>query len=356
MDKNNKNNHPAFGRLALTVLIFFTGLYAILYEVNEILRYKNGGEVDMVHSFYKLKKDSLDVLVIGSSHAYYGFQTNQAWEDYGVASYVMGSPSQTMICSYYLLEEALQYQKPQVVLLESYYFRSGKVFVQDSNLRAVTDNMKNLQNKRELIDLGLPEADWKEKLAYYVPFFKYHSRWKELDQSDFTQKSFYKGSLVRLKHKSFRAPEPTDEKKEIPETALEYFEKIRALCEENDIRLVVFKTPVSNGSGENSDWYHNTMGITNSLSDYLEERSVPYLKLQDQVGIDFENDFYDYCHLSFTGQKKVTAYLMDWLTAQYDLPSHKGDPAYSSYDREYEEFKDYINTQKTSGSEDRDDV
>ena len=40
----------------------------------EILRRKTAAETDMVHSFYEIEENSLDVLFLGSSHLYYGVQ------------------------------------------------------------------------------------------------------------------------------------------------------------------------------------------------------------------------------------------------------------------------------------------
>lgn len=50
--------------LALGLLLFM--------QLGEVLRRKTGAETDMVHSFYEIEEDTLDVLFLGSSHLYYG--------------------------------------------------------------------------------------------------------------------------------------------------------------------------------------------------------------------------------------------------------------------------------------------
>lgn len=327
----------------IELLVFFIGICSLLFVSNEVLRKKEGKGVDMVRSFYRLEPESIDVLVLGSSHAYYGFQPNQLWEEHGITSYVLGSPSQTMICSYYLLKEALKYQKPKVVLLEGYYFRSGEVFVFEERLRPVTDNIRTFEYKRDLIEMAFPDAGWKEKLPYYVPFLLYHSRWKEIKKYDFIQPDYYKGALVRFGESPHETPAPpSEELEEIPETAIEYFEKIQDLCRDNNIELVVFKTPITDANGDELEWYLETTGLNNSVAVYLDKQNIPFLPMQNDIDIDYAHDFNDYGHLNFTGQKKATEYLGNWLTAHYDLPSHKEDPAYRSWEKDHEDFLQFL--------------
>lgn len=39
------------------------------------------------------------------------------WENYGISSYIRGSAEQLIWQSYYLLEDTLKYEKPQVVIV-----------------------------------------------------------------------------------------------------------------------------------------------------------------------------------------------------------------------------------------------
>lgn len=72
-------------RIAGTVLFFVTGIL-IFCGISEALRRKTAEATDMVHSFYEIEEDTLDVLFLGSSHLYYGVQPNELWRDYGIAS------------------------------------------------------------------------------------------------------------------------------------------------------------------------------------------------------------------------------------------------------------------------------
>ncbi|HIR28929.1 MAG TPA: hypothetical protein IAB84_13270, partial [Candidatus Choladousia intestinigallinarum] len=126
--------------IAAAVLFLVLGL--ILFgRAAEILRRKTAAETDMVHSFYEIEENSLDVLFLGSSHLYYGVQPGELWGQYGITSYVMGSPEQTAATSYYLLKEAFTRQKPKVVAMESYYLWYDGLYYSEARLRQAFDGM-----------------------------------------------------------------------------------------------------------------------------------------------------------------------------------------------------------------------
>ena len=124
----------------LLAAVLFIGIGLLLYgRISEVLRRKSGAEADMIHTFYDVKKDSLDVLFLGSSHLYYGVQPNVLWREYGIAAYDMGSAEQTVASSYFLLKEALAYQKPEVVVLETYYLWYPELYNGEARLRQAFD-------------------------------------------------------------------------------------------------------------------------------------------------------------------------------------------------------------------------
>ena len=55
--------------------------------------------------------------------------------------------------------------------------------------------------------------------------------------------------------------------------------------------------------------------------------------------IDYSHDFYDYGHLNVYGATKYTLYFSKYLKERYDLPDHRDDQKYKSWDEEYESFK-----------------
>ncbi len=71
-------------------------------------------------AFRNLEEDSLDILVLGSSHAYVDINPAVLWSEYGIAAYDLCGSNQPMWNTYYYLKEALKTQTPKVVVLEAY--------------------------------------------------------------------------------------------------------------------------------------------------------------------------------------------------------------------------------------------
>ena len=70
--------------------------------------------------FYKLKRDSADVLFFGSSHTVATFDPQVIYDNYGITSYNLGCEQQSLVITYYWLREALKYQSPKAVVLDTY--------------------------------------------------------------------------------------------------------------------------------------------------------------------------------------------------------------------------------------------
>ena len=104
----------------LTLIILF-----LLVIINNILMTKNFFNSEYpttatYKNFYKLDRDTVDVLFLGSSHCVTSFDPQVLYDEYGITSYNLGSGAQSIMVSYYWLEEALRYQSPKVVVLDTY--------------------------------------------------------------------------------------------------------------------------------------------------------------------------------------------------------------------------------------------
>lgn len=91
--------------------ILFLVLFVVLLRfATYVLRDKSGAEY--IYNFRDEPKNSIDVILLGSSHMYRTIQPMELWNDYGIASYNLGSSEQSLPLSYYLLKEAIRKQKP----------------------------------------------------------------------------------------------------------------------------------------------------------------------------------------------------------------------------------------------------
>lgn len=327
-----------FRRMAGTVLFLICGLL-IFVNLSEVLRRKTAAQTDMVHSFYEIEEDTLDVLFLGSSHLYYGVQPNELWKEYGITAYSMSSPEQTAATAYYLLKEAFQYQKPKVVAMESYYLWYNGLYDSESRLRQAFDGMRFGKNKLEMLRTMLPDAGPKTLLTYCLPFLKYHSRWQELENYDFHTQPFLKGARLDYTTAPLENPGIPAQGTAIPEVNLEYLDKIIALCEENGAEFMMFAAPF--GVETDMERYDRRQGLNLTLEQLLQEKEIPFLFYQRDYPevTDFTVDFRDKTHLNTAGAVKLTHHLGGILKEQYSLEDHRQDKAYEMWNEDLQKYE-----------------
>ncbi len=332
------------GRIIGTVLFLVCGLL-LFGQISEVLRRKSGAESDMVHSFYEIEENTLDVVLLGTSHLYYGVQPNALWRDYGITSYSMGSSEQTIASSYFLLKEAFAHQNPKVVVLESYYFWYNGLYKDEARLRQAFDGMRFGKVKLEMIDEMLSDLGWKERLSYCLPFLKYHSRWESLEAYDFRTSPFLKGARVDFTTAEVENPGLPEQASQIPEINLEYLDKIQKLCEQNGAQLIVLAVPygIEKDEEEYQERYQKRQGMNLALEAELEQRGIPFLFIQKEEPelIDFSQDFRDRTHLNTQGAEKLSQFLGAQLTEQFGLEDHRTDSSYEKWNLDLNTYEAY---------------
>jgi len=107
---------PDFIQIVVKVaLIVVTTFYLCTY-LNKVFK----SDVNHGEQFHSMPENSLDVIVLGSSHAQFSFCPSFFYEDTGLYSYVLGSGCQPFEVSYEMLKEALKTQSPKAVVMEVY--------------------------------------------------------------------------------------------------------------------------------------------------------------------------------------------------------------------------------------------
>lgn len=328
-------------RRLLSVIAFLL-LFLILYQkVEWMLNLKNGSS--RVHNFYhEQEENSLDVIFMGSSHAYYGIHSMEFWRDYGVPSYVLGSPLQNAGTTYYLLKDALERQSPKVVVLEGYNLFSSKKVSNYGMFQQTMDGMPFSLNKLRMgEDMLGGDLELSKRLTYYFPILQYHSRWTELIEKDFVPDSVTKGSKPAFGIEVLPEAPKVTETEPIPDVVRGYLDKIIDLCREKETRLMVCMTPFTGEKGE-EEWYTSRQRVLNGVEDYLEEREIPcinYAHLTEEIGFDFEQDLKDKGHLNMSGSRKVNKHLFDYLVSQYDLTDRREEKEYAGWNEDLKAYE-----------------
>ena len=99
--------------ITIVILIFLQNLLMPKY-MSEIL------EGALISEYYSEDIKDHDVIFIGDCEVYENFSPITLWKEYGITSFIRGSAQQLIWHSYYLLEDTLKYEKPDVVVLMYY--------------------------------------------------------------------------------------------------------------------------------------------------------------------------------------------------------------------------------------------
>jgi hypothetical protein len=114
----------------------------------------------------------------------------------------------------------------------------------------------------------------------------------------------------------------------LPERAIEYLDKMTALCKEKGVELILVKAPT------NSIRYYWYPEWDAQMVAYAEKNGLAYYSMigkDEEIGLDWSRDTYDKgLHLNVYGAEKVTSYFGKILAENHGLTDHRGDSAISA--------------------------
>lgn len=311
---------------------------------------------------YEMEKNTVDMIVLGSSHAVAGYNPQAAYDAYGVRSYNLGCAQQNIVVSYYWLKEALRYQSPSVVVLDTYmvfqYDGGEPLNTSEESTRAAIDAMKWSANKYAAVR-DICRLDEKQSMASYVlTNLRYHSRWKEMGVEDFVPPSAEELSGIKgfaplggkcgIAYAPFVAAN-TESIEEMHPIMKEYLDRIVELCRNEDIKLVLIKTPTTSAH----------VGRYNAINEYARSNGIDYIdynekSVYEKLNLDFGEDMADASHANVWGAEKISidlaykmnkvyGYIKPAFDAQWDCSREYCAAIMNDYQLQYEtDFVRYL--------------
>ncbi len=320
-----EHKHRPVLKFILSAIVALGGLF--LLQRLLVPKYVDGiVEGAFVAEYYKEEKD-FDVIFIGDCEVYENFSPIVLWEQYGINSYIRGSAEQYIWQSYYLLEDTLRYETPEVVIfnIQSLQF---DVSQNEAYNRMTLEGMEWSPAKVKAILASMKPGE--KFLDYVFPILRYHSRWSELESTDLrylfdTKKVSHNGYYMRV---DVRPAENVPEGRILAdysfgENAWKYLDMMTELCEEKGIELILIKAP-----SLYPYWYEEWEV---QVADYAAEHNLKYinfLELTEEVGIDYSLDTYDAgLHMNLSGAEKLASWLGNFLKEEIGLLDRRGEEA-----------------------------
>lgn len=315
-----------------TACLYFLQLLFMPKYVSDI------NEGSMIEEYYKSSKNH-DVLILGDCEVYENISPVTMWEEYGITSYIRGSSEQLIWQSYYLLEDTLKYETPKVVVLNVLAMQQSEAKSEAYN-RMTLDGMRWSFSKLNSIKESMTEEE--SIISYVFPFLRYHSRWSELTSDDIKY-MFDKPNVTTNGYLMQVGVRPmTVSPQEVPlknyqfsERNYRYLDKIRQLCEEKGIKLVLMKAP-----SMYPYWYEQW---NTQIKEYAQKYDLLYLNMIEQsekIGIDYTTDTFDYGqHLNVDGAEKLSKYLGKILKEKCNAADYRNNTEYQkTWDKLTEQY------------------
>lgn len=328
-----------FNRIFRIRILFLLVLIIIMYFANRLLCLKTMHGSSQCLAMYAQPRNTVDVVMLGSSHMHCDVNPAILWDEHGIASYVFSAAEQPTWITYYYLQEFCKYQSPKLVVMDLY---SPAKFMDDFDITWVGENIYNIRPSLNKLRMILSTCSFDEIRNYFPSFFGYHSRYDDLDDKDLdflipsAKEADFKGYTPFFGTMSGMTPVLDVEKKgNMEPKSEEYLMKIIEYTKEHDIDLflVVNPYPVTAEQEE----------IYNRIQEIAEEEEVSFLNTNhywEEMGLDFEHDYNDESHLNYRGGSKYTSYLGTLLKEKYDLPDRRGDKRYISWQRNKEKLEE----------------
>lgn len=328
---------------AVQAIVFLVLFLVILTHLTYVIR-TNGEVKDIFTGFYAEEKDTLDVIMIGSSPVYPFYSGAKLWGEYGITCYPLSSHVQRPSAALPLLKEAYKTQNPQVVVFEMrmYTMEDGRMEDNMAYARGVTDNMKYSFNRIYAINRLVTEPS--ERYTYYFDIFKYHSNWKTLVLPEqlacfrYEKSNPLKGFVIRDEVgplEKERIPTCADLTDDLPipaEQEERLYELLEYLNERQQSALFIV-SPYREEEEEQK--------MFNYMEEIIESYGYEFVNMNEhyeEIGIDFTTDYYDFGgHVNSLGAEKCTDYLGKLLTA-YQLEDKRGQGKYNSWDQAYQYY------------------
>lgn len=274
--------------------------------------------LNSIRTFYDIPKDSVEVMVYGSSIAWRGLDVMEMYEKQGIGAYNLGCNWQHINTTSLFMKESLKYQTPKVVLIETYGINQ---LLQNTDINGeiyYTRALHESEEKREYLTNVFGGGNKQRFLSYYMPLYAFHENWSKIDSRNFQKDSSgydFKATMGYLYTEGITEVTLGNANEfaqgELSSSCKKVLDDIVELCKEKQIEVVFFTLPMT-----------MEFMYSDAMHSYAEESGCTYINLYDdleKIGIDGKTDFCDKNHLNNKGAKKVGAYFAQYLSDNYQL-------------------------------------
>ena len=285
-----------------------------------------------VYGFYQQPRDSLDVIVMGASEVYVGYNAPMAYSKYGFTSYPYAVAGNRPSAWKTMIREIQSTQKPKLIAIEinGLCYQKEEQFNDLASSHYVIDQIPDWDRKSQAI----AEMGCEDSIAYYIPIAKYKNKifkkdGKQINTDFITMKlrgySLLKGNFgvtgyFPAKGKVLDVSENENRRKmnvKFEDELIKFLE----YCKKNDIDNILFYKAVHRITDING--FEKNVEYANSAEDIIKKYGYNVARFDKvkykDIDIDPDKDFYNDGHLNYKGQQKFTDYFSKYIVENYDI-------------------------------------
>lgn len=242
-----------------------------------------------------------DILFLGSSHAYRGFDP-RVFEKEGISVFNLGSSSQTPINSKVLLHQYLDKINPKMVVIEAY---AGTLSI--DGVESSFDLLSNNKIDKYAMDMVL---DINQISTYNMLIYSYFRSVLGLNKN-FTEPqkqsgdTYIKGGFVESEFRKNILSEEPVEKWNISTKQIEILKENIKFIQKRNIPVILVQTPITQK-------LYNSRTDNKEVDQLLSELGT-YKNFQGEIPLNDTIDFYDSNHLNQQAVVKFNEYFIKYF-------------------------------------------
>ena len=221
---------------------------------------------------------------------------------------------------YYYVREACKTQSPQLVACEvtNVFYKPYQSYTK-ANISYMPFGLNRL-------GATLAGAEKEELFGLLFPLYNYHYRWTTVETEEMELRLSPADDMTAgytLLTQSCDPPSPTSldysSDTENYRRNVEYLAKLKEFCDSEGIELLLYITPSCGRIPEDA---------LDTLRADLEAIGVTLRDLNediDELGLDYETDWYDPLHFNLRGAEKFSRFLSGELSSMYELEPGSGN-------------------------------
>lgn len=315
------------------IRIGFVLLFIVtIYFISNILRVKSSHGINQLEGLYWQPGDTIDVVMMGSSHIHCNVNTALLWEEYGIPSYDYSGAEQPLWMTYHYLKELYKYQDPKVVVLDLY---APARFKEDYQYDWISENIYGMRFSFNKLQMLAVSVEPMRLFQYFPSFLVYHDRYDDLEEEDFEhflwdgeEKEAFKGYTPYWNQMPQEVPDIDEEQSDgLSAKSEKYLRKIIDFMEKKEGELILIAAPYVITEEDQK--------VYNRIAEIAKEKGITFINYNEyyeEIGLDFEHDFNDESHLNYWGSCKFTDYLGKFLRTCGSIQDRRGQEGYESWD------------------------